>query len=107
MTRNTGNAIEAHDLLLLTPIDPDLPMVDATVPGGGRVFISTSPGFEGIATPPPVDLSALIGTLALPDDIDAPGNDHWQALDLEPPADPGSVTWVAAYVPRLINPQQQ
>ncbi len=103
LVRNNSSQAEAHDILMFARIDGSLPFVAAEVPTG-RVFVSTSSGFDSIASPPPVDLGAVIGNPALPEDIDAPGNQHWQALDLAPPADPAAVTWVAAYVPRLASP---
>lgn len=100
----SGPGIEAHDILLLTRIDGRLPFAGSEPVGGGRVFVSTSVGFDAIGTPPPFDLGPAIGSSGLPTDIDVAGNSHWQALDLDPPAAPQAVTWVAHYVPRLVSP---
>jgi hypothetical protein len=97
---------DLRDLLVLLRLPEGLPFVG--VEGGpeatSRVFYATTEAFPDIATPPPTDLSAVIGNGDLPDSIDAPGESIWLALDLDPPADPASVRWLAFYETGLASP---
>jgi len=101
---NTGLSAPG-DILQIIRIPEALHFSEAFIPAsaGGRVFYSMEEGFTDPAVPPPVDLSAVIGNSNLPDSIDLPGNAFWQALDLDAPAQPEAVRWVAFYVPRLAS----
>lgn len=94
------------DVVQFVRVPGSLHFVDALMPGnaGGRVFYSLDESFPDPSLPPPADLSAAIGSASLPDDIDVDGNDFWQALDIDPPADPDAVRWVALYVANLASP---
>ena len=45
--------------------------------------------------PPPVDYTQA------PADLDVAPNNYWERYDLNPPANPANVTWIAVYLPQL------
>jgi hypothetical protein len=96
-----GGASALGDILHFLQIPPGLRFANISLPanGDGRVFYAntTSPEFADPDQPPPVDLSAVIGNAELPSSIDAAGNSFWTRLDVQPPADPATIRWLAVY----------
>ena len=94
---NTGE-VAVHDALHFLRVPDGLELRGVAAPATGeRVFYSTSAGFGNAASPPPVDVSASIGTTALPEDIDAGANTHWEPFDPAAPPAFSGVRWLAFY----------
>jgi uncharacterized repeat protein (TIGR01451 family) len=99
------SAVKLNDMVFLDRVPTNTTFRSAwiddpnLVAAGATIFYSTSVILpQDWNNPPPVDYTQA------PADLDAGANTHWERYDLNPPANPGDVTWIAFFFPQMDSP---
>lgn len=96
------SAVKLNDLIFVDKVPTNTMFRSAwiedpsLIASGAVIFYSTSAILpEDWSNPPPTDYEQA------PADLDVGLNTYWERYDLNPPANPADVTWLAFYIPQL------